>query len=120
MSRTKRLTAFTASYEQAAVIFPFILTAPAYFADKILLGAVIQTGEAFGSVQGALSYFVSAYRSLAEWRAVVARLDGFEMSIASASTLATSSAIRSASWHPVARPRSTCKSFWCACRTARR
>ena len=90
MSRTKRLTAFTASYEQAAVIFPFILTAPAYFADKILLGAVIQTGEAFGSVQGALSFFVSAYRSLAEWRAVVARLDGFEMSIASASTLATS------------------------------
>jgi putative ATP-binding cassette transporter len=90
MSRTKRLTAFTASYEQAAVIFPFILTAPAYFADKILLGAVIQTGEAFGSVQGALSFFVSAYRSLAEWRAVVARLDGFEASIASASTLATS------------------------------
>jgi putative ATP-binding cassette transporter len=44
--------------------------------------------EAFGNVQGALSYFVSVYRSMAEWRAVVARLDGFEMSIASAEKLA--------------------------------
>jgi vitamin B12/bleomycin/antimicrobial peptide transport system ATP-binding/permease protein len=89
MSRTKRLTSFTASYEQAAVIIPIVLVMPAYFADKILLGAVQQTAEAFGSVQQALSFFVSAYRSLAEWRAVVARLDGFEASIQSASTLAT-------------------------------
>ena len=34
MSRTKRLTAFTSSYAQAAVIFPYILVAPAYFAEK--------------------------------------------------------------------------------------
>jgi putative ATP-binding cassette transporter len=67
-----------------------ILTAPAYFASKIQLGAVLQTAEAFGSVQTALSFFVSTYRSLAEWRAVVARLDGFETAIASAATLASS------------------------------
>jgi putative ATP-binding cassette transporter len=88
MSRTKRLTAFTSSYSQAAVIFPFILVAPAYFADKIQLGGLLQTAAAFGSVQGALSFFISIYRSLAEWRSVVARLDGFEMSIASATRLA--------------------------------
>jgi len=35
MRRNKRLTAFTSSYSQAAVIFPYILVAPAYFADKI-------------------------------------------------------------------------------------
>jgi putative ATP-binding cassette transporter len=90
MSRTKRLTVFTQSYGQAAIIFPMILTAPAYFASKIQLGAVLQTAEAFGSVQTALSFFVSTYRSLAEWRAVVARLDGFETAIASAATLASS------------------------------
>jgi putative ATP-binding cassette transporter len=90
MSRTKRLTAFTQSYAQAAVVFPMILTAPAYFAGKIQLGAMMQTAEAFGSVQQALSFFVSTYRSLAEWRAVIARLDGFEMAIASAAKLATS------------------------------
>ena len=89
MSRTKRLTAFTQSYSQAAVVFPIILVAPAYFAGKIQLGAMLQTAEAFGSVQQALSFFVSAYRTLAEWRAVVARLDGFETAIRSAATLAT-------------------------------
>ena len=89
MSRTKRLTAFTASYSQATVIFPFILTAPAYFAGKIQLGGMLQTSSAFGSVQKALSFFVSAYRTLADWRAIVARLDGFEMSIESAATLSS-------------------------------
>ncbi len=87
MQRTKRLTAFTASYSQAAVIFPYVLVAPAYFADKIQLGGMMQTASAFSSVQRALSFFVTIYRSLAEWRAVVARLDGFEMAIGSAATL---------------------------------
>ena len=89
MSRTKRLTAFTASYQQAAVIFPYVLVAPAFFAKKIQLGDMMQTASAFSSVQGALSFFVVAYRALAEWRAIVARLDGFEMSVASAEHLKT-------------------------------
>jgi putative ATP-binding cassette transporter len=87
MGRTKRLTAFTASYSQAAVIFPYVVVAPAYFAKSIQLGDLMQTGSAFGSVQDALSFFVSAYRSIAEWRAIVARLDGFEMSVDSAANL---------------------------------
>src|SRR5437868_6344552 len=87
MSRTKRLTAFTSSYAQAAVMFPFVLAAPAYFANKIQLGALLQTAEAFGKVQDALSFFVSIYRTMAEWRAVVARLDGFERAISSAEAL---------------------------------
>jgi vitamin B12/bleomycin/antimicrobial peptide transport system ATP-binding/permease protein len=90
MSRTKRLTAFTSSYAQAAVVFPYVLVAPAYFADKIQLGGMMQTASAFSSVQQSLSFFVSIYRSLAEWRAVIARLDGFEAAIASATKLPTS------------------------------
>ena len=90
MIRTKRLTAFTSSYAQAAVIFPYILVAPAYFADKIQLGGMMQTASAFSSVQQALSFFVSIYTRLAEWRSVIARLDGFEEMIASAARLATS------------------------------
>ncbi len=89
MSRTKRLTALTASYSQAAVIFPYILVAPAYFAGKVQLGGMMQTASAFSSVQDALSVFISIYRDMAEWRAIVARLDGFETSIASAAKLAT-------------------------------
>ena len=102
MSRTKRLMAFTQSYAQAAVVFPMALVAPAYFGNKIQLGALTQTAEAFGKVQDALSFFVTAYRTMAEWRAVVARLDGFESSIKSAEKLAADPA----SVHSVATPRS--------------
>lgn len=81
MSRQKKLTAFTASYSQASVVFPFIMAAPAYFAGKIQLGALMQTASAFNSVQGALSFFITIYRQWAEWQSVVVRLDGFEQSI---------------------------------------
>ena len=89
MRRTKRLTAFTGSYAQASVVFPFALAGPAYFTSKtVQLGALIQIVEAFGKVQDSLSFFVSAYRTLAEWRATIARLDGFEHSIGAAEKLA--------------------------------
>src|SRR5205823_3742831 len=101
MSRTKRLTAFTQSYAQAAVVIPFALVGPAYFANKIQLGALTQTAEAFGKVQDALSFFVTVYRTMAEWRAVIARLDGFEGSIRSAEKLAADTA----SIHSVATPK---------------
>jgi putative ATP-binding cassette transporter len=61
--------------------------APAYFEKKVLLGGLTQTASAFGSVQTALSVFVTIYRTLAEWRAIVARLDGFETAIATAAAL---------------------------------
>jgi putative ATP-binding cassette transporter len=90
MTRTKRLGAFTQSYVQASVVIPFILCAPAFFAGKILLGALMQTAEAFNKVQDALSFFVTTYNNLAEWRAVIARLDGFETSIKKSAELAVS------------------------------
>jgi len=91
MTRTKKITAFTASYNQASVIFPYVLVAPAYFAQKIQLGGMMQTASAFSNVQGALSFFVTIYRQLAEWQAVVNRLDGFEAGIAAARDLTTRS-----------------------------
>jgi putative ATP-binding cassette transporter len=82
MSRQKKLRAFTAGYDQFSSVFPFLVVSPAYFANAIQLGGLMQTASAFGSVQGALSFFVTTYRQLAEWRAVIARLDGFESAIA--------------------------------------
>src|SRR4029078_12967590 len=82
MSRQKKLTFLTAGYSQAAVVFPYIMVSPAYFAGKVQLGGLMQTANAFGQVQGALSVFVNVYRQLAEWRAVVERLSGFYRSIA--------------------------------------
>ncbi len=89
MRRTKKLTSFTVSYQQIAIILPYVLVAPAYFAEKVQLGAVMQTADAFGTVQGALSFFVTAYRTLAEWQSGVMRLDGFEHAIANAQAQTT-------------------------------
>jgi putative ATP-binding cassette transporter len=81
MARQKRLTFFTAGYGQAQVIVPFLVAGPAYFARAIELGGLVQTASAFGRVQGALSFFVNAYPQLAEWKAVLERLSGFDQSI---------------------------------------
>ncbi|HXO69187.1 MAG TPA: ABC transporter ATP-binding protein/permease [Bradyrhizobium sp.] len=89
MQRTKKLTAFTATYSQASVIFPYVLVAPAYFAEKVQLGGMMQTASAFSSVQDSLSFFITSYRTLAEWQSVVARLSGFEESIKNAAALTT-------------------------------
>ena len=89
MSRQKKLTFLTAGYGQISSVFPFVVVSPAYFAGAIQLGGLMQTASAFGSVQGALSFFVTAYRSIAEWRAVIERLAGFDKSIATARAAAT-------------------------------
>ena len=88
MTRQKKLTFFTASYAQAAVVFPFVMVSPAYFANIVQLGGLMQTANAFGQVQNALSVFVTLYRNLAEWRAVIERLSGFDASVAAARALA--------------------------------
>jgi putative ATP-binding cassette transporter len=89
MSRQKKLTFLTAGYRQAAVVFPYIMVSPAYFAGAVQLGGLMQTANAFGQVQDALSVFVNIYRSLAEWRAVIERLAGFDHSIIAAREAAT-------------------------------
>jgi vitamin B12/bleomycin/antimicrobial peptide transport system ATP-binding/permease protein len=81
MQRQKQLTFFTQSYSQASVIFPYLMVSPAYFSGAMQLGGLMQTASAFNSVQNALSYFVTSYRQIAEWRAVIARLSGFEDAI---------------------------------------
>jgi putative ATP-binding cassette transporter len=91
MIRQKKLTFFTAGYAQASVVFPFIMVSPAYFASVIQLGGLMQTANAFGQVQNALSVFVNIYRSLAEWRAVVERLSGFDQSVMAARAVAVKS-----------------------------
>ncbi|XSG80950.1 MAG: ABC transporter ATP-binding protein/permease [Methyloligella sp. ZOD6] len=87
MSRTKKLTFFTAGYNQAATIFPFIVVSPLYFAGAMTLGGLIQISQAFGKVQESLSFFVDAYDSIANWKAILDRLSGFERSLEWAQSL---------------------------------
>ena len=99
MKRTKQLTFFTAGYAQISTIFPFIVTSPAYFAGTVQLGGLMQTASAFNSVQTALSFFVTAYRQLAEWRAVIARLEGFNIAIEKAQAATTTKPVIEVSVH---------------------
>lgn len=84
MIRIKRLNALVAGYSQIAVIFPFVVAAPRYFTGQIELGGLTQTAGAFGRVQDSLSWFVNAYATLAQWRAIVERLTGFHDAVVAA------------------------------------
>ena len=80
----KRLTAFTSAYDQISQYFPFIVGAPLYFIGKIQLGALVQVARAFGQVNSSLSFFVSSYVGLADFKAVLDRLTSFDDAIARA------------------------------------
>src|SRR5947199_1324508 len=79
--RRKKLTWFTTGYSQVAVVFPFIVAAPRYFSKEIQLGGLMQIASAFGQVQDSLSFIISSYVEIAEYRAVVARLGGFRAKV---------------------------------------
>jgi len=86
MRRQKRLSAFTWIYGQLAVVFPLLVAAPRYFARQIMLGGLMQTAQAFGQVQSALSFIVNSYPDIARWRAAVDRLVGFERGLRNPAT----------------------------------
>ncbi|OFZ99926.1 MAG: ABC transporter ATP-binding protein [Betaproteobacteria bacterium RIFCSPLOWO2_02_FULL_62_17] len=81
MNITKRLTGFTAGYNQVAVIFPYVVAAPRYFSGAMPLGGLMQITSAFGQVQTSLSWFVDSYRRLAPWKASVDRLLTFQSAL---------------------------------------
>src|SRR3989304_10553734 len=90
MRYTKRLTYFTAGYTQIAVVFPFVGAAPRFFSGAITLGGLTQIANAFGEVQGALSWFVNTYGTLAGWKASVDRLLTFKSALQQATSEADS------------------------------
>ena len=79
--RTLKLSGFNFVVSQVSVIFPFIIQASRYFSKQIELGDLIQTAQAFGKVQSALSFFRNSYDDFAGYRAVLERLTGFHTAI---------------------------------------
>jgi len=84
---TRRLYWFTYFYSQLAGVFPFVVASPHYFAGIITLGVLTQTADAFGQVQGALSWFINAYTDIADWKASTDRLISFQHAMAEAEAL---------------------------------
>jgi vitamin B12/bleomycin/antimicrobial peptide transport system ATP-binding/permease protein len=89
---TKRLIAFTSFYENSNSVVPFVFAAPFYFSGKIALGVMTQVASAFGRVEGALSFFINFYQSLADYKAVIDRLTSFEDSVARAKAVGAAQA----------------------------
>jgi len=81
MKRQKVLNFFTIGYNQAAIIFPFLVAGNRYFAGTIQLGGLMQISNAFGHVQSSLSWFITAYPTFATWKATSDRLIGFHYAI---------------------------------------
>ncbi len=75
--RSLKFQGFNFIVSQTAVIFPFILQAPRFFAGQITLGAMIQTSNAFDNLQNNLSFFRTAYDDFAGFKAVLDRLTQF-------------------------------------------
>lgn len=86
--RTLKLSGFNFVVSQVSVIFPFIIQASRYFSKQIELGDLIQTAQAFGKVQSALSFFRNSYDDFAGYRAVLDRLTGFHTAIEQANQTA--------------------------------
>jgi putative ATP-binding cassette transporter len=78
IKQQKNLITFTSFFGQAAVIFPFIVSAPRFFSGAIHLGQLMQITSAFGKVQDSLSWFVDNYDRVAVWRATTDRLTSFD------------------------------------------
>jgi vitamin B12/bleomycin/antimicrobial peptide transport system ATP-binding/permease protein len=82
MRMRKRLLWFSFSYNQLAVLFPFVTAGPQYFAGTIMLGTLMRISNAFGQVQSNLSWFITSYTTIAEWKASVDRLISFDRAMA--------------------------------------
>lgn len=81
MVKTVHVEFFALSYNQASVIFPFVISAPLYFAKQATLGTLMQVSSAFGRVQGALSMLIDSFSSIARWKSVVDRLVQFNQNM---------------------------------------
>jgi len=79
--KRSQLVVFNVSFSQFSAFFPYLFQAPRYFSGAIDLGTLQRTSGAFSRVNGALSWFMDAYTTFAEWRATVDRLTQFNQDL---------------------------------------
>ena len=77
-----RLMFFTAFFGQYSSFIPYAITAPFYFAKKIPLGIMQQVSSAFAHVNQSLTFFITYYQQLAEFKSVLDRLSTFDKDLA--------------------------------------
>jgi vitamin B12/bleomycin/antimicrobial peptide transport system ATP-binding/permease protein len=81
VSGITRLTWVTAGYGWFAIVAPFIVAAPGYFAGSMSLGGLMMAAGAFNQVQQALRWFVDNFSTIADWRATLLRVASFRLAL---------------------------------------
>nr|MCU0793816.1 ATP-binding cassette domain-containing protein [Opitutaceae bacterium] len=81
------INAFKAVYYRLSDVVPLLLSAPRFFSGALSLGQLTQLTGAFGRVQSNFNFFINSYETIAQWWAIVLRLDGFTRGIAHARVL---------------------------------
>ncbi len=71
-------TGWNFAMSQTAVIFPWMLQAPRFFAGTVTLGDMQQAAGAFGNLHDSLSFFRNNYDVFTQYRAALIRLDGMQ------------------------------------------
>ncbi len=77
-----RLIAFNSLYGQISGLIPYFVIAPFYYAKQVTFGVFNQAADAFGSVNGAMNFFVNNYIGFADFRSTVDRLTSFDEAFA--------------------------------------
>lgn len=65
-------------YNQVMILVPYLLMAPSLFSGTVMLGALTQTGNAFGKVQQSFSIITDNWTTVTELRSIHKRLKEFE------------------------------------------
>jgi putative ATP-binding cassette transporter len=73
----KRLMWLTTGYSHISVIFAIVVASPRYFHGQIHLGQMFQIIDAYNHVQTGFSFIIDSFTRLAQWRAVINRLNSF-------------------------------------------
>ncbi len=75
------LSLLTSSLAYLAPIVPLIVALPRFLAGEIQLGGLMQTAQAFSSVQWALSWLIDNFPKVADWRASTDRVVQLHMAL---------------------------------------
>lgn len=78
MDRNRNLSFFTVTFAQITNLTPLFFALPKFLSGAIQLGGLMQIRIAFRQVAGALSWFIHAYRQLADITATIQRLTQLE------------------------------------------
>ncbi|PKR56006.1 ABC transporter ATP-binding protein/permease [Thalassospira marina] len=78
VKKQKIVLGYSTFYMRTATVIPMFIMAPQFFAGVFPLGRLTQISAAFGEVHEAMAYLVKAFPQIAEWKAVIDRLTGFQ------------------------------------------